>query len=496
MTGLPIVTYSSTAQNELPPFLRKSKWPSCDNLHGLWIYRQLPQWVTHSPPAMRLLELLGPLPWHRFPERDLERNWGQTTIPYAALTAAALLQLNEKLVYMSDLRTYLIEHPALIYLFGFPLVPDPTQPHGFNPQASVPSQRHLTRMLRTMPNSAPKFLLAATVTAILAALAEAQCTEVAQITSLDTKHIIAWVKENNPKAYVSHRYDKTQQPPGDPDCKLGCKKRHNQRSSPDDVTTPTANPVPASTLGVGEYYWGYGTGVVATKVPTWGEFVIAELTLPFNRADVAYFFPLMAETECHLGFRPRICAFDAAFDAFYVHEYFYRDADPGAFAAVPFVQKGGYKADQRHFGPPPDRLPLCAAGLPMPLRFTYTDRTSTLIEHERGKYICPLQAEDPSQAAPCPVDHERWAKGGCTAMMPTSIGARLRYTLDRQSEAYKDAYRQRTATERINSQAVALGIERPKLRNGQAIANRNTLIYTLINLRLLQRIRARLAAPD
>jgi hypothetical protein len=81
-------------------------------------------------------------------------------------------------------------------------------------------------------------------------------------------------------------------------------------------------------------------------------------------------------------------------------------------------------------------------------------------------------------------------------MMPTSIGARLRYTLDRKSTAYKEAYHQRTATERINSQAVALGIERPHLRNGPAITNRNTLIYTLINLRFLQRIRARLADQD
>jgi len=72
---------------------------------------------------------------------------------------------------------------------------------------------------------------------------------------------------------------------------------------------------------------------------------------------------------------------------------------------------------------------------------------------------------------------------------PTSIGARLRYQLDRDSAAYKEVYRQRTATERINSQAVDLGIEQPKLRNGPAIANRNTLIYVLINLRALQRVR-------
>ncbi len=72
--------------------------------------------------------------------------------------------------------------------------------------------------------------------------------------------------------------------------------------------------------------------------------------------------------------------------------------------------------------------------------------------------------------------------------MPTSIGARLRYTLERESAAYKDACRQRTAIGRINSQAVGLGIERPHLRNGKAIANQNTLIYTLINLRFLQRL--------
>jgi hypothetical protein len=73
--------------------------------------------------------------------------------------------------------------------------------------------------------------------------------------------------------------------------------------------------------------------------------------------------------------------------------------------------------------------------------------------------------------------------------MPTATGARLRYQLDRHSDRYKKLYNQRTANERINAQAKALGIERPKLRNFQAIANRNTLIYILINLRALHRIR-------
>ena len=77
--------------------------------------------------------------------------------------------------------------------------------------------------------------------------------------------------------------------------------------------------------------------------------------------------------------------------------------------------------------------------------------------------------------------------------MPTSIGARIRYQLDRDRETFKAVYRQRTATERINSQAVELGIERPKLRNGRSIANQNTLIYVLINLRAVHRVRAQRA---
>jgi hypothetical protein len=123
----------------------------------------------------------------------------------------------------------------------------------------------------------------------------------------------------------------------------------------------------------------------------------------------------------------------------------------------------------------------------MPLKYTFLNH-SGLVEHECGRYVCPLSFPD-ATGQPCPVNDQQAAKGGCTTTLATSIGARLRYQLDRDGDTYKKIYNQRTATERINSQAVELGIERPKLRNGPAIANRNTLIYVLINLRALQRIR-------
>ncbi|MGB8644175.1 MAG: hypothetical protein WCF84_02995 [Anaerolineae bacterium] len=376
-----------------------------------------------------------------------------------------------------------MKRTRLIWLLGFPRVPAPNKPGGFNPARSLPTQRHLTDLLRTLPNAALQFLLTDSVHLILQELERRQAPYPTCV-SLDTKHIIAWVKENNPKVYVPDRYNKRRQPAGDPDCRLGCKRNRNQHQPP---PTPTHNPVPAKGQRVGEYYWGYGSGIVVTKVSHWGEFVLAELTQPFDQGDVTYFFPLMEQTAARLGAKPHCGALDAGFDAWYVYAYFYDGNDPtGCFAAVPFSEKGGYKVTGRHFTP--EGLPICKAGLPMPLQFTCTDRTTCLIEHERGKYGCALRFPE-TTARRCPVHHRQWARGGCVVMMPTSIGARLRYTLDRDSATYKQAYNQRTADERINSQAVALGIERPHLRNGAAIANQNTLIYLLINLRFLQRLR-------
>ncbi len=477
MTGSPIVT-----QLPLWTFSPESKKTSVKplDLRTLWqLPQHLPACVTDSPTIMRGLDLLGPLDWAHFPERNLQRHWGQFQIPLAALAAAELVRLNETIPSMRKLRRFLLEHPGFIWLFGFPLARAPEMPLGFNPPASVPTARHLTQMLRRMPNAALQFLLADSVRVICAELAARHIPTV-ECVSLDTKYIIAWVKENNPKAYVAQRFDKTKQPAGDPDCRLGCKRRHNRTTSAHGADSPT-------TISVGEYYWGYASGVVVAKAPTWGEFVIAELTQPFDQGDVTYFFPLMAQTEQHLGYRPRYATFDAAFDAWYVYAYFYRENQPDfGFAAVPFSEKGGYRAGGRQFDP--KGLPLCKAGLAMPLQFTFTDRTTCIVEHERGKYVCPLKFPTPT-ARSCPVRHTNWKRGGCIAMMPTSIGARLRYTLDRDSETYKQLYNQRTAVERINSQAVALGIERPHLRNGCAIANENTLIYVLINLRFIQRLR-------
>lgn len=452
--------------------------------------QQLPPFVQESTVALHYLQWLGRLNWQNFPERsDLTpdgQQWRgsdpQATAPYVA---AMLIKIDRQLPHLSDLRQFLVDHPALPWVLGFPLVPSTQFRWGFDVEASLPSHHHFTRLMRKLPNDSLQFLLSSSVSLIQNQLPDH--LNFGDAVSLDTKHILAWVRENNPKEFIKGgRFHKEKQPKGDPDCRVGFKANGNQRKSKNDelplpeLPTPTTEATPGSHVRPGDYLWGYASGVVATKIPEWGEFVLAEMTQPFDQGELTYFFPLMHSVETRLGKRPRFAALDAAFDAFYVYEHFW-SGDPKApgFAAVPLRFN-----DMRSFDP--NGLPLCAAGLAMPLKSTYLDR-SHLIPHQCGRYACPLLFPNKSADA-CPVAHKNWLSGGCLTTMATSIGARLRYQLDRTSEDYQRIYKQRTATERVNSQAVELGIEHPKLRNQRSIANQNTLIYIVINLRALDRI--------
>lgn len=437
----------------------------------------LPLFVQESPAAQKYLALLGPLAWGQFPERPSVRLWpGRSPIPRAAFVAAYLLKLDKGLKSMKKLRDELVQQPALVWVLGFPLVPSAAYRWGFDVERSLPTPRHFSRVLRTLEHTQATFLFQATVRLLGAELADEVLfgNEI----SLDTKHIVAWVRENNPKAKVPQRYDKNRQPKGDPDCKLGCKKRHNAPTHDGSDNTPTQEGMPARQATVGEFYWGYASGIVATKVEEVGEFVLAELTQTFDQSDQSYFHPLMAQVEENLGRKPQFGALDKAYDAFYVYEYFHT---AGGFAAVPWSDRGPKKQFSE------EGLPLCAAGLAMPLKSKFMERSTCLVEHQCARYACPLLFPERTGEV-CPIDHANWPKG-CITTLPTSPGNRIRHELDRNSAEYKRIYKQRTATERINSQALDLGMERPKLRNRHSIAHQATLIYVLINLRALQRVR-------
>jgi hypothetical protein len=420
---------------------------------------QRPTAPAVDPVVARYRAFFALLDWSQVPERDPQRPWpGRPPQPRAAYIKALLVKVCEHHAYITHLRTFLLEHPALVVELGFGLGADPTAPWGFDVQRTVPSARWLRHQQQHLADGVLRTLLAATVRAL-----QAEIPELGTTVAVDVKHIYAWVQENNPKAYVAPRYDPQRQPRGDPDCRLGVKRRLNQ----DGPRGPT---------GAKELLWGYGTGLVSATHPRYGDVVLAEWTQAFHQQDITYYHPLYAQVTTTLGRRPRNVAADAAFDAWHVYQ---TCAEQGGIAAIPLNLRGQ---------PPPARdgqgHPRCPRGLPM----VPTGQG----RHEDGyrvqRFGCPLLVPQPTGQG---CSHERFQAGrGCVRTTNLEPGGQMRARLDRQAPSYRALYRQRTSAERINSQATALGIERPKVRNGPAVRHLNTLIYIVINARALQRVRA------
>jgi hypothetical protein len=197
-----------------------------------WSDRQLPGFVHTCAVTMPLVHQFRLLAWERLPLPSARRWYGQTPVPLAAYIGSFLVKLTDGLRATGHLRQFLVDHPALIWALGFPLVADFDSPYGFDPEASLPTRRQFNRALSEIPNTVLQLLLDGQVRYLQTLLP----TDFGLTISLDTKAILAWVKENNPKQYIKEgRFDKTRQPAGDPDCRLGCKRRHNRQ-----VTTPKA----------------------------------------------------------------------------------------------------------------------------------------------------------------------------------------------------------------------------------------------------------------
>ena len=197
--------------------------------------------------------------------------------------------------------------------------------------------------------------------------------------------------------------------------------------------------------------------------------------LPFNEADSTYFAPLYERLVETIGFRPSFFAADAAFDAWHIYQPF---AEVGGMAAIPLNLRGH---PQPKLGP--GGFHLCPRCLEMFPSYEYDHPKGYRAQLLRCPKLFPVKVVQS-------CDHKQFAKGvGCVKHINIEAGGWMRIQIDRQSDEYKQLYKQRTASERINSQAKDYGIERPKVRNGHSVVNLNTLTYIVINARALQRVR-------
>jgi hypothetical protein len=415
--------------------------------------------LEHDPLVQRYRAFFALFDWSVVPDPPSNPSRpGRRPHPPSSYIKALLLKIVEGLGTCTRLRRFLVEHPLLVLELGFRLHLDIREPYGFDVERTVPTDRWLRDQQRSLSQAVLQALLMETVAAL-----RQEIPGLGEVMAFDVTHIYAWVRENNPRVYVQGTFDVTHMPKGDPDCRLGVKKSSNQQQAD------------GSKLVKKESLFGYGSGIATCTDPVYGDVVLAEDTQPFNEGDISYFFPLYVAAVATLGRFPTHITADAAFDAWYVYQTVVHRQGIAAIA----LNQHGHPESRRDA----DGVPLCAIGLRMVPTFQFS--------HTRGycsqRFRCPLLVPTKTGQS---CQQPQFATGkGCVKDLNWELGGQMRVTLDRQGPLYTAVYRQRTSTERGNSQSKALGLERPNVRNISSVRNLNTLTYLVINARALQRAR-------
>jgi hypothetical protein len=411
--------------------------------------------LDHDPLIADYRVFFSLLDWSVVEDWEAQRSSrGRPAHPESAYLKAFLLRNSFGMLYTTQLRRFLLRHPLLVIELGFRLVLDTSAPYGFDVEQTLPCEFWLREKLRSFDPALLQALLQSTVRAL-----QAEMPGLGETVAFDVKHIYAWVKENNERTYVPERYDKTKRLAGDPDCRLGVKRSTN-KELPDGSTEEQK-----------ELIWGYGTGIAVSSSAAYGTVVLAEYTLPFNEGDITYFRPLYQQAVLALGHFPTNLTADAAYDAWYVYE---AAARHGGVAAVPLNTHGHDEVPRD-----PDGTPSCSKGLLM----HPTKQFNHTYGYRAQRFQCPLLfPEHTGQTCP----HDQFAKGkGCVKDVNWELGGIQRATLDRASPLFQSLYNQRTGCEPINARAKELGIERPRVRNRRSVAHLNTLLYVIVNVRVL-----------
>ena len=199
--------------------------------------------LEHDPLIADYRAFFSLLDWSAVDDWEAHRSSrGRPAHPESAYLKAFLLRIREGLLYTTQLRRFLLRHPLLVIELGFRLVLDPNAPYGFDVEHTLPCEFWLREKLRCFDPALLQALLQATVRAL-----QDEIPGLGETVAFDVKHIYAWVKENNERAYVPERYDKTKRLAGDPDCRLGVKRSTNKELPDGSIEEQK------------ELIWGYGT---------------------------------------------------------------------------------------------------------------------------------------------------------------------------------------------------------------------------------------------
>jgi hypothetical protein len=352
-----------------------------------------------------------------------------------ALLNALIYKNLKQLPTLFDLASTLIDNPPLATTCG--LLPN---------KSLYSLEQRLSSFLKDVPN---KLLQTVRVNLLNQLIGLKEIS--GQFLSIDSAAVPVIVKENNLKASMKDRFDKSKPPKRDPEAALGV-MIHFKKSSQKEA----------------QYFWGYRNHSITdceSELPIW------ELTKPANVQDTILFIPLFKKVLHHFDFEVQAVMADAAYDAetnlkFVVDE----------LRALPRIARNLRWEKLRQVNISSTGTRICIAGFEMQYWGKFKDRGKI-----RKKFVCPITHSKrfAKQVPLCPWNHPAFRKGkGCTAYLREDED--IRKEIDYGSQIFKEHYNKRTSSERVFSRLLSLCMQKPSIYGLNAVSNHCTVAHITV----------------
>jgi hypothetical protein len=241
---------------------------------------------------------------------------------------------------------------------------------GFDLAKGLPSYWTFNRYIRKLDN------------AILKEVMKSQVLELVEMKLIDGSFIgldstpnAANTKQNNPKSFMSNKFDKENPPKSDKDCSLGVHTASNQHNDKNY-----------------EFYWGYKNHVLSdciTGLP------IFEMTTGASTADSAVAVDILEKTHSFLSLKE--CSFiaDAGYDIKEIYNTIRNIYHGDCY--IPINPRNTQNPVLLPIG-----NPICEAGLAMNRNGKSHDNNRT-----RQQFCCPIRQ---GKSNVCSINHSKWHK--------------------------------------------------------------------------------------
>ena len=268
---------------------------------------------------------------------------------------------------------------------------------------------------------------------------------------IDSKPVLAAIRENNPKNSDRNLTDKENKPKRNHDATLGYFAK-----APDNSTY---------------FFWGYRNHVIVTKEGI----VLVEVTLENNISDAEVAMMLIKKLKKIYNFKKGVLFIaDAAYDVNKLYELIINSLKCQAF--IPINPRSAKEPHTPGF----NGRPLCDAGLEMASDGQWFEKTKNTIKH---KYKCPIKASKTfakEYTQGCPVCNPKFEGYGCTKYYSEPNSARA--SVPRDSAEYKSKYARRIGVEQYFVRLGSLEAYQTTHYSIKTVKNQMTIAHIALSL--------------